>query len=309
MGLPLAALDRFANRPIAMSSSSARLLLPGLALTIAGCAWYTPDARITKNSILRPALMAPGSVVIDVFSVRLPHGEADLDRQIWNEVDEQHFPSETRRKLEKDGIRVGVIAGQIPGSLSRLLDLKDKPTTMGEIQQVNIADLMTPSRVSAQHLQARPAQRYEIASSSVIEKMPILVSEGGEIRGVTYEKAQGVFAMRVELEPDGRVQLELTPELQHGESRLNWVGDQSIFRQEMSRKKRPFEELKLTAVLGPGAMLLLGSQPNRPGSLGHYFFLDSNGRDERPDEKLILIRLSQTQHDDLVSPGPLHLKQ
>ena len=104
-------------------------------------------------------------------------------------------------------------------------------------------------------------------------------------------------------------------------SKLNWcrksttanttqhmVGDQSVFRFEVGRQKRAFDELKLTAVMSPGAMLLLGSQPNRQGNLGNYFFLESDNRDDRPDRKMILMRLCQTQHDDLVSPGPLKLR-
>ena len=99
------------------------------------------------------------------------------------------------------------------------------------------------------------------------------------------------------------------PRFSYGQNQQHWVGDQSIFRLETGRRKRAFENLKLTAVMGPGAMLLLGSQPNRPGSLGHYFFSESDGRDDRFDQKLILMRLGQTQHDDLVSPGPIRLGQ
>ncbi|MGO9113306.1 MAG: hypothetical protein ACLP9L_29085 [Thermoguttaceae bacterium] len=291
-----------------MPSPSARLLLLSLALSIAGCAWFEPQTNNSTASILQPAQMAPGSAAIEVFSIRLPPGEPDLVSQIWEEVDEQHFPIEVRRKLERSGLRAGILAGQVPPSLSHLLDLKGKPIAGGDVQQVRISDLLTQPRVSAQHLQTRAGQRYEIVASGVIEKMPILVTEAGEIRGLTYEQAQGIFALHATPQPDGRVELELIPEIHHGENRQHIVGDQSIFRFETGRPKRAFEELKLTAVMGPGAMLLLGSQPNRQGSLGHYFFLESNGRDDRLDQKLILVRLCQTQHDDLVSPGPLPLR-
>jgi hypothetical protein len=291
-----------------MPSPSARLLLSAFALSIAGCAWIAPQPRHLDATILKPAQMAPGSVVLDVFSIRLPAGDPDLGSRVWEEVDEQHFPVEVRRQLEKNGFRAGILAGQIPPSLSRLLDLKGKPSAAGEVQQVKIADLVTTARVSSQHMQTHAGQRYEIAASGVIEKMPVLVSESGETRGLTYEEAQGIFALHVDPQADGRVQLELVPEIHHGQNRQHWVGDQAIFRLETGRPKRAFEELKLAAVLSPGAMLLLGSQPNRQGSLGHYFFLENNGRDDRLDQKLILVRLCQTQHDDLVSPGPLRLK-
>ena len=275
---------------------------------MAGCAWIAPQTNKPTASILQPTQMAPGCAVIEVFSIRLPPGEPNLSNRVWEVADEQHFPIEVRRNLEKNGFRAGILVGQIPPSLSCLLDLKEKPSAAGEVQQVKVADLATPARVSSQHMQTRAGQRYEIATSGVIEKMPILVSEAGEIRGLTYEQAQGIFALHVAPQPDGRVQLEFVPEVHHGQNRQHWVGDQSIFRLETGRSKRAFEELKLTAVMDPGAMLLLGSQPNRPGSLGHYFFLESNDRDDRLDQKLILVRLCQTQHDDLVSPEPLRLK-
>ena len=252
--------------------------------------------------------MAPGSVVLEVFSIRLPPGEPDLGSRVWEEVDEQHFPVEVRRKLEKNGFRAGILAGQIPPSLVATAGFERQAERR---RRGPAGENRGPRDARAGYVAALadPAgQRYEIAASGVIEKMPVLVSEAGEIRGLTYEQAQGIFALHVAPQPDGRVQLELVPEIHHGENRQHWVGDQAIFRLETGRPKRAFEELKLTAVLGPGAMLLLGSQPNRQGSLGHYFFLESNGRDDRLDQKLILVRLCQTQHDDLVSPGPLRLR-
>jgi hypothetical protein len=285
----------------------ARSLLFSLLLSTAGCAWLAPPAHNETGQILQPTQMAPGSVALEVFSIRLPAGDPQAIGHIWEEVDEQSLPVEVRRKLEKNGFRVGVLAGQIPPSLSKLLELKGKPSAGGEVQQVKISDLVTPARVSSQHMQTRAGQRYEVAASGVLEKMPVLVTEAGEIHGLTYEQAQGIFAVHVSPQPDGRVELELVPEIHHGQTRQHWVGDQSIFRLETGRPKRAFEELKLSAVLGPGGILILGSQTNRQGSLGHYFFLENNGRDDRLDEKLILIRLSQTQHDDLLSPGPLPL--
>ena len=123
--------------------------------------------------------MAPGSAAIEVFSIRLPPGEPDLTSRIWEEVDEQHFPIELRRKLgrtasARDSRRPDAAVPLAP------MELKGKPSAGGEVQHVKVTDLVTPSRVSSQHLQTRAGQRYEIAASGVIEKMPILVSEAGE---------------------------------------------------------------------------------------------------------------------------------
>ena len=183
--------------------------------------------------------------------------------------------------MEKNGFRAWYHRGPVAALALPLAGPEGPTKPDGEAQQVKIADLVTPPRVSSQHMQTRAGQRYEIASSSLLEKMPVLFSEGGEIHGLSYEQAQGIFSMSIAPQPDGRVQLELVPEIQYGQNQQHFVGDQSIFRLETGRRKRAFENLKLTAVMGPGAMLLLGSQPNRPGSLGHYFFSESDGRDDR----------------------------
>lgn len=289
-------------------SAPARFLCVAFALCGSGCALYNPVVSPTTGKILQPTLMPPGTVALEVFSICLPPESPEMAKSIWAEVDEQDFPVNVRRQLEKNGFRAGVLAGEIPPALSQLLDLKGQPGAAGEVQHVNIADLATPARVTIQHMQTHAGQRYEIAASSVLEKMPILAAEAGEIHGQTYEQAQGVFDMHVTPQPDGRVQVELVPEVHHGQSKQRWVGDQSIFRLEPGRPKRAFDELKLATTLGPGAMLLLGSRPERQGSLGHYFFLESNGRDDRFDQKLVLVRICQTQHNDLVSPGPLPIK-
>ena len=101
---------------------------------------------------------------------------------------------------------------------------------------------------------------------------------------------------------DGRVRIELTPELHHDHARQQWVGDQAMWRLEASRPKRVFDDLRISAVLSSGSMLLLGSQPDRAGSLGHSFFMEGAGQDNRMEQKLLLVRLCQTQHDDLIVP-------
>jgi hypothetical protein len=54
-------------------------------------------------------------------------------------------------------------------------------------------------------------------------------------------------------------------------------------------------------------MLVLSSLIQRPGSLGHYFLTQK--ADGKLQQKLIVIRLSQTQHDGLFDPPePLPLE-
>ena len=135
----------------------------------------------------------------------------------------------------------------------------------------------------------------------------MLVCESGRISGQTYNQAQGIFAVKSFPQPDGRVRLELVPELHHDQPRQRWVGSQGVLRLETSRPRKVFDDMTMTADLAPGAMLILSSLANRPGSLGHYFFTEN---DAQLEQKLLIVRLAQTQHDALFSPPePLKLDE
>ena len=95
--------------------------------------------------------------------------------------------------------------------------------------------------------------------------------------------------MRAFPQNDGRVRLELVPELHHDQPRRRFVGDQGMMRLDTARPKRVFDELTISAVLSPGTMLILASLPERQGSLGHYFLTE--GEDNRMKQKLLLLRL------------------
>jgi len=57
--------------------------------------------------------------------------------------------------------------------------------------------------------------------------------------------------------------------------------------------------MTIAATLSPGEMLIVGCLPNKSGSLGHHFFTTCK---EQPQQKLLVVRLAQTQHDGLFTP-------
>ena len=243
--------------------------------------------------------MSPDSVVLEMFFVRFPFGDPAVNEKLWEEIDEQQFSPELRERLARNGFRAGLVSGQIPIELSKLLELSDKPVPTGEMQGGKVENLEAEPRVVRRHLQLRAGQRSEIIASGVYAQLPVLMCESGQLCGQTYSQAQGMFAVKSFPQPDGRIRLELVPELHHDQPRQRWVGSQGVLRLDTSRPKRVFDDLSLSPELAPGAMLVLSSLSNRPGSLGHHFFTENNGRLE---QKLLVIRLSQTQHDGLFNP-------
>jgi len=283
-----------------MSSLPGRTVVLLPALLLVGCI----TAPIQKGrSPLKPAQMSPDSVVLDIFFVRFPFDDPQINGQLWQEIDEQHFPPELRRRLTANGFRVGLVGGQLPVALSELLQLSDKPVPDGDVETGVTDDpiaLDWQPQVLRRHLQLRTGRRSEILASGVYDELPVLISDRGQVCGQTYSKAQALLGVTAVAQGDGQVRLQLVPELHHDEVRQRWVGRQGMMRLKTDRPRRTFDEMGICAALSPGSMLVLGSLANRPGSLGHHFFTEDSGQLE---QKLLLVRLSQTQHDELFCPS------
>lgn len=272
------------------------LAILAAALTAAGC---TP-IRSEAKSPLSPPQMSPDSVVLDIFFARFPQGEEDPIGPMWNEIDEQAIPADVRRRLAENGFRVGIVGERIPDKLAQLLELTDRVSNQGEPGETVVTNLESEPRVTRRHLQLRANQQSEIVTSEVYERLPVLTCDSGDVCGRTYPKAQGVLLAKALPDRDGRVRMDLLPQLQYGEVQQRFTGRYGAFKLETGRSRRDFDNLALSATLAPGSMIVMSSLPNRTGGLGHHFFThQSSGKLE---QKLLVIRLSQTQHDDLFSP-------
>ncbi len=281
--------------------------LPGRCVLLSLASWFVAIAGCTNPAVegrspLAPARMSPDSCVLEICLVRFPLGDPQINGELWSEVDEQQFPAELRERLARNGFRVGLLDGRMPAVLAELLKLDGDPPPADEVCQIDLAELASGLPPVRRHLEIRAGRRQEIVASGVYERLPVLIWEAGGLGGETYTQAQAVLGVRTFPEGDGRVRVELVPELQHGPPRQRYVGQQEMWRLEVGKERRVFDKLGFSATLSPGAMLVVSSLPNRPGSLGHHFLTEDDGQAE---QKLLLVRLAQTQHDGLFGPaGP-----
>ena len=268
------------------------------SLLAAGCR-NVPE-RVGKSP-LKPLRMSPDTVVLDVFFVRFPLGDAEPNGPLWDEIDETRWPAELRQKLALNGFRVGLVGSPVPPvPLSKLLELKDKPAPAAAVQETSRADFTDEPRVFRRHMPLHCGGRAELLASGPYEELAALVCTPGGVAGETYKNARAILSAGASLEPDGRVRLKLVPELHYGDPKPSLVGQPGVMRLEAGQPKRVFQDMTIDTTLRPGQMLVLASLIQRPGSLGHYFLTHKTGG--RLQQKLIVIRLSQTQHDGLFDP-------
>ena len=271
------------------------LLLSGLG----GCSLLlTMPMPEDPQSFLKSVETAPDSVALEIFQVRVPATDEELDAELWQTVDEQRLDLDVRHGLIRNGFRAGVLGGSVPDSLAVYLKLESEmPETKAErVITGNTADPTVTRRV----VQLDRSDSATIQVSGLRDKLNVLMNEEGGLRGRSYEQVQAVYSMRAEAIAGQRVTLRLTPELQHGELRNRYAGsDQGIFLVTPSRERELYDKLELNVEMTPGELLVVGGLPDASGSLGHAFHAESQ---RGPAElKLVLVRLVEVPGSEILA--------
>lgn len=267
-------------------------------LAVAGCSYLQANPARKQ---LPPPRMSSDSVALDLVFVQVPDGSESLSA-IWKDLDEQIIPASQREQFYRHGFRVGRVTGAIPTKLVELMKLTDQAPASPELTVSRPVDGSEEAFPIRRHLQLRTGHRTEILASEIYDELPFLRSEEGRLVGRTLHKAQGVFGLWVDPSSAGATRLRLIPELQHGEARVQPVVSHGTMRWELQRDKVILDDLTIEAELQPGDLIVLTCWSNRPGSLGNRFFTTiSQGKRE---QKILIIRLSQTQATDLFQSAP-----
>jgi hypothetical protein len=270
-----------------------RLLLLAALLAAPGCRVFRPDVpSLADKSPLKPLLADPGHTQLDVCFVRFPSGDAEGISELWQEVDEQSLPAADRKRMARSGFRAGVIDSRLPVQVREALAHAAPPSGPG---QTPTPEPDGEVGVTRHQVYLHAAQRGELVASGVLSQFHVLEIKDGRPQGQTFDDGQAQFAITAERLGDGRVRLELTPEIHYGPFRQQFAPGEGSFRFDNSRKKKVLTDLKLQATLSPGQMLLIAGRPEQPGSLGDRFFRETDGAAPRP--RLLLLRLSPPAGD------------
>lgn len=270
-----------------------------IAAALGGCSSWQQTAP-KEQSLLKPISLADDGVQLEIVSIRFPFGDDDLNDSMWNDIDEQQLPLSVRQKLAEAGLRAGVIGGQMPAALARMMASAEQ----GPANAIAAAASLEQSPpVSRQQMQLHSGWHGEIISSSIYPQLPLLTREEGRLSGQTYAAAQGVLQAKAEALGDRRIRLSIVPELQYGQVRQQWSVEDGRLVGQQGKCKRVFDHLTFEAALGPGEMLVLTSLPQRSGTLGHYLFTEPH--DDQLQQKLLVVHLADTHYSDLFAPASL----
>jgi len=251
-----------------------------------------------SQSFLKAVETAPDSVALEIFQVRYPATDHELDTELWQAIDEQRLGIDVRHELVRNGFRAGVLGGAVPDGLAKYLKLES------ELPKEQAARLITgqtadPS-VTRRVVQLNRHDAATIQTSDLRDHLNVLMNSPDGLRGQSYDQVQSAYTMRAEAVDGQRVILRLTPELQHGEVRNRYAGsDQGIFLVTPSRERELYDALQLRAELSAGELLVVGGLPDATSSLGHAFHSENQrGPAER---KLVLVRVLEVPGSEILA--------
>ena len=283
---------------------SAAFALCALVLFFCGCHYAAllslpkPNEPLQDDSLLLSGrLRSSNSVVLEVFQVRCPYGDPELNTALWKDVDEQVFPVSLRREMIANGFRVGLIGNQLPASFLRILKIRDDENPNEVVTTIRLDGVAEEQHLNRKTVTARNGQRNEVNVSEIIPQATVLFNENGALGGETFYAAQGVLAIKTETCGDGSVDVEFIPEIQYGQARQTFSYEAGIATMATARPKRAFDTLRSKLNILPGQFVVLTSLPNSGGNIGSFFFASEG--ETGTQQKMICFRVLQTCHNEM----------
>jgi hypothetical protein len=248
----------------------------------------TPRSVGTVN---REGGQAVLTIPVELLFVRHDEHDATLVDELWKFVDEQAVPADRRRRLNANGLRVGIVSGDLPEHVAARIAPADRATSEPASEQ---------QLVERRTLRLLPGGRSEIVVAAAREELVVLEHRDGTGTGTTFRDASSMFDMRLGSAADGRVRITLTPEISHGPRARTWVGEEGTLRMEAGQKRHRRDDLGIVLDLAPPALLVVAGTADDASTLGGALF-----RDAQPAAKtrrLLVIRPLARSIDPLFAP-------
>jgi hypothetical protein len=262
-----------------------------------GCDLTQPNLRRTAASIGQSGrLVEAKRCALTVVILTRPQHDLALNEAVWRVADEQVIGPELRRALESNGLRVGRISGDLPREIVDLL--RERPPN-----QPGVSTIVNPVGQSTLVDATQTAPR---------ESVNILLSQtDGMVKGKPYELAKGFLRLTATQVGTTGVSVRVTPEVHFGPVQQGYgmvpntgVAAPHEFQITQGQKEETFRDLATTLSLEPGQVAVIGTRPERPGSLGDLIFQKPEDQSDRLLQTLVLIWAKRNESAASASAAP-----
>jgi hypothetical protein len=260
---------------------------------LAGCASAPKPVEPPPRDLTTRAMNDPeeeGTVLLHLAILERPVGDQTLNVDVWAMADEQSL-LEQKSTLLANGFRVGLLGGQLPGSLQGLLQSPHSCPTMRQIT----THLKAPVPINLGPV--RSECRFQV--------------DDGNARTVALKDAQCLLQVVPTLGDDHKLRLRFTPQVKHGKETLapHPERDVSGSLRWSFDPVTPCEEFSTLAwelVVNPDEYIVIGlaRQYTDEPTLGEVCFQGGSPRVQR----LVLVRAIRMQTaiplDEAIAKSP-----
>ena len=232
---------------------------------------------------------------VEVLFVRTDEHDAALREELWT--------SWTSRRWAPTWAADSTPTASAPASsraTCRSISPTDSPRPATRRRQAT-SPRFDPA-LSRRHLQLLPGKPSEIVSAANLPSLVVLEQQDGEVCGATYLDATPQLAIRAWPAADGRVRLEVTPEVKHGPVEKSWVGEDGMFRLETGQRRHRMDHLGIDVTVPTGGFLVVAGAGDEAATVGDGILRD-HGRGDRASVRLIAIRPLHRGLDPVFAPS------
>ncbi|MGL6195117.1 MAG: hypothetical protein ACRC2T_09890 [Thermoguttaceae bacterium] len=288
-------------------------VLAVMVCACSSCSFFIPtlanNGNTKQSSPLAPAQQPKDAVIVDYVYIRVSYEQRDLLTALWQDgsTNEQVIPVELRKRLAKEGLRIGVQGVSMSQSLSRLLEIDkvrleestgnllvrttETPTSItNNITEVGVEDLTVEQMIKRWQIALQPGKSVKFKTyDDPLPEAAVFWNDSG-FCGKAFPKALGVVEISAISYPDGSgVRFDILPILEYGDTKRNFVINTGNLMPENRQENLKFDNLKSSVKLLPGQWLFIGPSCVDPPGIGRHFFSRERGQREL---KIIAIRLA-----------------
>lgn len=257
--------------------------------------------------------MTSDSVALEIGLVQLDDSQSELFEALWSRLDHQKIDVATRKNLDQNGLRAATMASSPSAAFLELIQPRPvelESLDLVEQQMMAEGQLEPKSRMLIhQRIVNRRGEVYKVATSEQHAHYQWKVKRLGQDSFGTGEFVQALVEVSSSPQSDGNAKIRLTPLINYGPVQTAIGVGERQFTYDEGQAGQSLSELSLEVALRPGETVVLAPTPDRT-DLGQLFFEtiepahNPNRTPSHLTHRVLLIRLVQTQLDDLFGSAP-----
>ncbi|HET6572607.1 MAG TPA: hypothetical protein VFG68_03315 [Fimbriiglobus sp.] len=250
---------------------TACVLLIFVCAAATGCLFRGSDPR-SAGWYDRLRAMTGSGLAIRTVLIERPAGDPFLGRGLWASAGTP-LPHEQSALLARNGLRVGVLTGMVPGEFEQLIT--SERATVNPMHRT-----MQPGKPKVVPVNG-PLGRcaYRAFPDLAADAVPVELTAAECGLSVTARPGEG-----------DRVTLFCEPQVQHGDKQA-WLkpsADGTEFTRKDGKPLEAFPSLAFEVTLGPRDYLVVGPTDEPDGTLGQAFFYTATT--DRARQRVLVIR-------------------